>query len=254
MGSSHPAVRQIILMIAVCMLAFVADTEPRTDLPAVITTAVDNYCRALAAAKSTRDRKTIESVFTAARELKRALLLSVGDSTAIEQLTENQFRGIATRAVGVIINREEVLLVEPDPRYFLSLAQTHGTPADIAFFKVYSATYPDGVWPSYVWQETDVTGCTAFGSGELLARYGDWRGYRAQYPKAYGIESRERLREIEWHVAESDCACGSRVDVMKELQSFAAAFSRTGAGRAAKRRLLAMTTGKSSIKFDCSSG
>lgn len=75
-------------------------------------------------------------------------------------MSDAAFERMQALAEGVIISREEALIVEPDSRAFYALAQKYGRRTDVAFFWIFEQTYGGTAWPSYVQQLTDVTGCT----------------------------------------------------------------------------------------------
>lgn len=45
------------------------------------------------------------------------------------------------------------------------------------------ATYSESIWPVYLMQETDVTGCLV--EAELEPARARWLAFRARYPNAY---------------------------------------------------------------------
>jgi hypothetical protein len=155
---------------------------------------------------------------------------------------------------GIILNREEVLVAEPDPKFFLSLARHRGGPVDVSFFQNYAATRPDGAWKSYRDQQTDVTGCTNFANGELVKRYGGWHAFQSAHPRAYSSAVRKELAAIETEVSESTCACGARSGVLRELERFVQAFPNTAVTAKVRSRVRAIRASKSSIRFHCQSG
>jgi hypothetical protein len=244
--------RKIVL--ATLLILTVPSVAGRTQsprLPASVAKAVSHYASVRSNLTRRRGRESVERLFSAARELKAALLRGHGDEVVIEQLTAHQFEDVVARVNGVIVNREELLVVEPDAQLFLTLARTYGTRADTAFAEAYAATYPDSLWPSYVSQVTDVTACTEFGTGELVARYRQWLSFRSQYAHVYRDEALAQLRRIEDEVAGSDCACGSAADVLAELEEFAVAFPDAPIAEAVKGRLAAVRGRQSPIRFGC---
>ncbi|HKR62610.1 MAG TPA: hypothetical protein VJZ00_02670, partial [Thermoanaerobaculia bacterium] len=160
-----------------------------------------------------RQEAPIETIFNAATRIQSTL------PRELEDLSDAEFLDLQHLLPGIVLNREEVLLAEPDADFFLALARRRGNDADIAFFEAYKRTFPESVWASYLEQETDVTGCIRFGSGELVARYADWRAYRAAYPNAYRDAVAARLSDIEEHVTEGTRSCSSRAeDTRRELR------------------------------------
>jgi len=191
---------------------------------------------------------SIEALFEAATRVQATL------PRVIEDLSREDYEELERSLHGLVLNRDEVLLAEPDAGFFLALAAKHGTPADVAFFENYKATFPESVWASYLEQQTDVTGCTLFGSGELVARYAGWRAYRAKYPDAYRAGVAARLADIEEEVTQSSCACGSREDVLRELRQFAAQFPDAPVAKRVRARIRELQRSKSNIRLHCMSG
>ena len=169
-------------------------------------------------------------------------------------MTPDELNAFHRSLPGIILNQEEVLLAQPDPPFFLALARAHGRPSDVRFFEAYAATLPDGVWPSYLEQQTDVTGCTKFGAGELVARYSGWLRFRRTYPRAYRDAVSEELEKIETEVGESTCACSTPADTLRELQQFAARFPRSRVIAKVRLRIRELRVNRSNIRFECMSG
>lgn len=197
---------------------------------------------------------TVEQTFDAALAVRSALLRTVGAESVIESLSDSEFESLSQRLPGVILNREEVLLAEPDPKFFLSLARRHGGPADVQFFENYAATVPDGVWRSYTIQQTDVTGCTDFANGELVKRYAGWIAFGSAHPRAYLSAVSDQLAAIEREVSEGTCACGSPGGVLRELELFARTFRDSRVGPKVEGRIRAIRRSKSPVRFNCQSG
>jgi hypothetical protein len=233
------------------ILAPETGSEPRFEprLPAVQT-----YRSILDSLESGERGATVEKCFDAARAVRSALLRTVGAKTVIESLSDSEFESLSQTLPGVILNREEVLLAEPEPKFFLSLARRHGGPADVQFFKNYAATVPGGVWRSYTIQQTDVTGCTDFANGELVKRYAGWLAFRSAHPKAYFSAVRDQLAAIERAVSEDTCACGSRGGVLRELELFARTFRNSPVRPKVQGRIRAIRRSRSSVNFNCQSG
>jgi hypothetical protein len=215
---------------------------------------VDACRTALQTLKSRQRGASVEVTFAAAVAVRRALLERHGDSTVIEDLSERDYAKITHDLVGMVVSREEVLLAEPDAKIFLSLARQYGGAADVAFFKEYLATFPDSVWPVYVEQQTDVTACTRFGAGALVRRYEGWGAFRLKYPTSYVTAAAERLSHIETAIAESTCACGSKKEVLRELQEFVVKFPSAPVAAKVRSRVRELKTSSSTMRFNCSSG
>ena len=54
----------------------------------------------------------------------------------LESLSDEEFGRLRRELPGAIINREEVLFVEPDPDYFKRLAAARGDEADRTFWSI----------------------------------------------------------------------------------------------------------------------
>lgn len=254
MNSLRAAVILFPAFLVVVMPSEARCATGQTDFPPAVARAVTHYADVLSRVTAANRRQELEQLFAASRALKAALLRRVDDNVIIEQLSVEQFDYLLAHTRGVIIGREEVLIVEPDASFFLTLARMYGTRADVDFAEAYAATYLDTAWPSYLWQETDVTACTAFGAGELVARYAQWLSFREIHPRAYQSEVLHELSEIESQVATSNCACGSRADVLAELGEFAAAFPAVASRLGVNERVAAIHAGKSTFTFNCSPG
>ncbi|HXH94655.1 MAG TPA: hypothetical protein VNN25_23975 [Thermoanaerobaculia bacterium] len=215
---------------------------------------IQAYGEALSALESRKPGATVGKLFDAALAVRSSLLREAGNESLIEGLSDVAFKSLTHRLPGIILNREEVLLAEPDPKFFLSLARRRGSAADVEFFQNYAATRPDGVWKSYTDQQTDVTGCTNFANGELVKRYGGWLAFQSTYPHAYSSVVREELAAIESEVSESTCACSTRTEVLRELERFARMFPEAAVTARVRNRIRAIRALSSSIRFNCQSG
>lgn len=194
---------------------------------------------------------SVEDVYSRAARLAEALLSS---RSALEAMPEVEFQALRRQLPGFVFSREEVLVAGPEPSHFSDLARRHGQPADTGFFILLSRTRPDGVWPVYMQQQTDHSGCTLFGQGKLVDSYRSWRRFRSQFPRAYVRFVTERLADIEDQVARSTCACGDADSVSRELSAFAAAFPESAVAAAAASRARAARESRSTIRFNCLSG
>ena len=237
-----------MLIVALTILATSSGTSPSSMPP------VRAYLSALERLQSGQAPPSVERTFRAAMAVDAALLRKKGDSTLLESLSDAEYEALTKALPGIILNREEVVIAEPDPIFFQALARKYGKPADVEFFRNYLATLPNGVFKSYVEQQTDYSGCTAFGKGELVRRYAGWLAYRSSYPHAYLNQVTEQLTAIEAEVSESTCACGSRDEVLRELRQFAARFPASPVIKSVLRRIREVQKSASPIRFNCVSG
>ena len=208
------------------------------------------YDEALSRLTSHAPGASLEEVYARAIRLSDALT----SGTTLESMTASEFEALRTKSPELILNREEVLIAEPLAPYFIDLAQKFGGPVDRAFFAVLDHIRPDGVWPIYIDQQTDYSGCTRFGRGALVDSYRRWRKFKSQFPRAYVPFVARGLAEVEEHVMHSTCACGDEEETARELDDFAAAFADSPAYAAAISRSRAIHNQRSAIRFKCVSG
>lgn len=152
------------------------------------------------------------------------------------------------------MNREEVVFVEPDVDFFKKLAKKYGKAADIAFFDLLKKYKPQSVWPVYMLQQTDVGGCTKYGTGTLTTLYGKVSKFKKKFKTAYQDDVREMMEELENQFTDWSCACGDANSVMKELKLFLSRFPKSPISPAVKKRLSSLKAGKSSFEFHCIGG
>src|SRR5262245_45052551 len=104
-------------VLAIVVLASVISC--RTPTPAPKLTAVENYQSLIQAALIGRTPGGVEAAFAAVSPLSDALL-HVDDNhrTLLEGLSNAEFEKLRSDLPGLIVNREEVVFVKPDPGYF----------------------------------------------------------------------------------------------------------------------------------------
>jgi hypothetical protein len=208
----------------------------------------------------TSDRTTIVRYQAAIRSgaIESAFneLTSLGETLprVLESLSDRDFEQLQRDLPGAIVNREEILFVEPDVDYFVKLAASLGDAADRRFFAAFKMTYPESVWPAYTEQQTDYSGCTAFGSGKLVEAYRVWSQFQTDLPNRYAGGVRRELDRVSRELAESTCACGDTASIQSELQSFIQIFPNSPIRAKVEERLNALKTGKSDIRAGCISG
>lgn len=215
--------------------------------------AVARYQSALRSAQA-GSQPALEAAFAALAALRQALLRVRGGQSVLESLTDQEFAGLQRKLPGTLVNREEVVLVAPDTKYFGRLAARHGDAADQAFFRALKRTSGQGVWPVYVEQQTDTTGCTRFGSMSLLRTYRVWDGFRRSHPGRYAAAAEAKSQAVLDELAEATCACGDLAQVESELQRFLQAFPYAPKRADIERRLDAVKAGRSDIRAHCRSG
>ena len=216
--------------------------------------AVDAYRAALAALEARKAGATLEEVLGRARAARRALIESADNASALEGLTPDAFAQLQRDLRGLVVNREETLIVEPDAAFFLRLAEHFGTAADRRFFSAYKATYPESVWAVYIEQQTDYSGCTVFGSGKLVEAWRLWSEVERELPGHYHDYAHAEWLKVSHELATSTCACGDRPSVERELQQFLDAFPDAPDRSVIASRLRELKEGRSNIRLQCKSG
>jgi len=219
------------------------------QLPVPVQSAVAAYRRAVKAVDSRQPGTGVEPTFNAFRALRAVLTRHEG----LEALTEQQF-GEVRSLKGVIVSRDEVIYVQPDVRFFGALARAHGDAADRAFFAALTATYPDSVWPAYIEQQTDDTGCTRFGSLTVAAAYVRWVDFQKRYPARYSDEATEHAHAAFERLTGSTCACGEAVGVERELEQALRDVHAPAPRAAVEKRLQEVRAGRADIRAHCHSG
>jgi hypothetical protein len=250
-GSRHAHGRTIVALAV--FAATVASAQPAPPHQE----AIDAYKVALARLEDhARGRRDLEAAFQAALKVGDALLAPGQDGKGIvlETLSAPEYQRLQNDLPGILVNREEVLFSQPDPDFFVQLAVGHGDEADRRFFAAFKATYPESVWPVYIQQQTDYSGCTRFGTGTLVDTYRRWAEYTRSFPGRYAATVQRETDRATRELTQSTCACGDSPTVERELQQFVRAFPASPARPAVNQRLRALQTGQSDIRPRCISG
>jgi hypothetical protein len=183
--------------------------------------------------------------------MRAALMQMRNGRNVLESLPDGEFQRLRGGLRGAIVNRDEVVFVEPDPDYFAKLAAARGDRADRAFFLALKATYPGSVWPVYVDQQTDYSGCSRFGSMSLVQTYGRWADFQRAFPGRYVEGARKEADAVIEHLARSTCACGDLASVEHELRQFLQTFPGSPARAGIDLRLQSLRAGRSEIRARC---
>ena len=245
---------QRLTNLGVAVLAFatsLAMAQPLQSGKAVI----EAYRSAIASAQSGNSPRGIETAFSTLAPLREALTRVTEDgNTLLESLSEAEFESLSRSLPGVLIQREEIVFVEPDTDYFARLAAAKGDDADRAFFSALKATYPESVWPVYIQQQTDYSGCTQFGSMALVEAYRTWSEFRGKYPSRYLAHAKAESDKVLEELTTSTCACGNADGIVRELEQFQARFPKSPVRSKIDARLKALRAHRSNIRANCVSG
>jgi hypothetical protein len=161
---------------------------------------------------------------------------------------------LATQMDGLVISTEEAPFARPDPRFFIGIAEKKGRPIDRTFFELLTKTRPDGAWPVYIEQQTDLTGCTRFENPDLVSIYRGWLEFRKHSPSSYRAQVTMELRLLEDQLLTSTCACGAQASVVEGLEKIVTAFPKATITPGIQKRLQEIRAGTSPLRFNCISG
>jgi hypothetical protein len=225
-------------------------------LPQNAWAAVNAYAGELERVERARSRVSMERLFLLATALKRELIAPVraGGPSPLEELSDREFAALQLRLRGIMMNRDEIVFVVPDLKFFSALGERKGAPDDRLFFHLYRMTYPGSVVPSYHRQQTDYSGCTDFGTGRLTRLYGDWRRYGSRHPKRYERIVQEEVDQIARELTAGACACGSQRSVESEFRYFLRRHPGSPIVPQVRARLNRLRHGTAKIRFNCVSG
>jgi hypothetical protein len=211
-------------------------------------TAIERYRRALQSAESGPQSSALENTFNAIGPLRDALI------GKLESLSADEYKRLEQQLRGVLLNREEVVFIKPDIQYFAGLAAQYGDEADQLFFAGMKATYPHSVWPIYIEQQTDYSGCTRFGSGTLLEVYRAWAEFQRRFPNRYAAAAKEQADAVLNELTQSTCACGDAARAEQDFEQFLRGFPSSSARARIEQRLEALRGSRSNIRSKCVSG
>jgi len=241
------------LLITMALVGF-GTTRGLAQLSTSSQAAVDLYRAAIASAQSGASSGGIEAAFSALVAMREVLTQTRGGHNVLESLPDEEFQRLRRDLPGAILNRDEVVFVEPNPDYFTTLAAAHGDAADRAFFSAFKATYPESVWPLYVERQTDFGGCTRFGSMTLVETYRTWIDFQSRFRGRYAAAAQKETDAVIDQLTTSTCACGDLGSVERELQQFRQTFPTSPARAKVDQRLQALRARSSSIRTSCVAG
>lgn len=242
---------------SVTVLATLGASTGGTQTTPAYQSAIDAYRSSLAQLEThAKGRRDLEAAYQAALKIREALLTESpdGKGRVLDSLPSDEYKRLQDELPGININREEILYSEPDPDFFVQLAVGHGEEADRLFFAALKATYPESVWPVYVEQQTDYSGCTRFGSGTLVATYRLWSEFRQRFPGRYPATVQKETTRVTEALTRGTCTCGDSTSVERELRQFARSFPTSPFRQAVDARLRLLHAGQLNIRPRCSSG
>lgn len=171
----------------------------------------------------------------------------------LNSLSDSDLQIARTKMPGFALNpNTETIVINPLPDTFLELAKTKGTPVDVTFFLLEKKQSPDGLWPSYFEQHTDLTGCTNY-NGTLTELYKAWSEFQQGHPGIYTWRIQQHQEEILSEFTDTRCACKDADVMIKEFKSFLALKPKLDPAilESLEDRLKNIQSGTSDIQFNC---
>lgn len=165
---------------------------------------------------------SMEPLFAAADAAGTALIRVVSDDAKVymDTFSDAEFAELQTKLRGIQLSRSEEVYAQLDGRVILPIAEAHGRPADIAFFKLYRELWGENLFPVYLKPLPQPTPCVRLGEGIIPELYENWLSYARKFPDAYKATVQQTIADLEETEAEGVCACGDIDSVIREQSSF----------------------------------
>lgn len=234
--------KKTLLLIVLCNVFFFnADAQDKTILRLA-----SQYSLALKKLENQKVKSSVAFVYQKGKVVSDNI-------DVLESLNEADYSTLKRKMKGFVVNRDEVVFIEPDVKFFKKLSAKYGTKADFAFFDLMSRLKPDSVWAAYIQQQTDYSGCTMYGKGLLTQLYGKLLIFKKNHPASYAGDIDREIKGILAEFTDSPCACGSRADVLKEYRLFIRQFPKDKNAPIVRKILKSFDKNKEA-RFNCNSG
>lgn len=228
------SLRRLACTLLLAVFAIPAAASAATKEPP----ALNDYVAELKKVETSRKPVSLEPLFDASDNAAAAMMTLVGgDQAWIETLDEDAFQALRQRMRGMNLVRGYDIYTQPDGAWFLKLAERHGRPADIAFFKLYADFWDAEQMPKYLSLGQRATPCVRFDTGVVPELYTQWSAYAKQHPDAYTTFAQQTLRDLEEVVELGVCTCTDAEAVEKELRGFVKRFPQSTVVPKVKARL-----------------
>ncbi len=122
-------------------LLLLPEVAPAIDVVSLLRRAAE-YRKELSRIEASGRTASLEQLLRRGNELASAL------KPVIEQLSDEDYASVERDMRGYLVNREEVILVEQDTRFFSKLAGEIGTAQDRLYFGYTLKVRPNGYWPA----------------------------------------------------------------------------------------------------------
>ncbi|MGQ0531050.1 MAG: hypothetical protein ACT4PG_14850 [Panacagrimonas sp.] len=185
---------------------------------------VTRYLETLHQIEQTTEPVALETLFTYAGAVQDAVMLIENDKAWLETLDDSEFRALSRALRGLRLSRGYDIYAQPDPVFWLALAQQRGHEADRAFFALYQRSWGEDLIPSYLRQTARISPCVRFGENVIADLYAGWTAFRLAHPQAYVDYANQTVLDLEEVVVLGTCACGDQASVERELNGFSQQF------------------------------
>lgn len=178
-----------------------------------------------------------------------------GEPVPLEAMSEEDYAFVQQHMKGFFVFREEIVGVEPEMTFFKELAARRGSQEDVDFFDLMTEVYGDGIWPAYIEQQTDYSGCGSYGDGARTRIYLHALKIGTPVNEAYRVKIDRMVKGLkESFISDGICVCGGEDTVVKELSLFIEKAPDADFIEDVKQLLAKVKAGKSKMGFYCRTG
>jgi len=213
--------RIVMIVVTTIIVVITSNAQTISDIPKEVI----NYERSIKEMQSISMPTSLENIFKEGLLAAKVLLendKSFNWTSKLERFDSATFEKIKLMMTGFWVNRDEVIIVRPNPDFFVKLAEEKGTEIDRIFFGILQKTYP-GWFPIYMKQQSDFGGCIIFDGITLLETFKTWTAFQKHYQNSYQTNVHEEIKKIENYIM-STCICGGEDNYWNELQNFVKLF------------------------------
>jgi len=223
-----------------------ARTQP---LPEPVTA----YIAELDSVEKSTSPVSMEPLFAAADAAGTALIHVVNDNAQVymDGFSDAEYAELKTKLRGMQLSRGEEVYAQIDGRIVEPIAEAHGRPADIAFFKLYRELWGKDLFPIFLKPLAQPTPCVRLGEGIIPDLYAHWLAYAQQYPDAYKDTVQQNIQDLEETQVEGVCACGNADIVLKEQDAFLKRFPSTPRAGQIRARMQELKTDPDKRPLHC---
>jgi hypothetical protein len=244
-----------VVIAAFPMLTF--GNQPADHADGYLISSVRSYSDSMAQLERGQGGITVGDIYVKGLSLGEKLLefKGSGELVPLEAMSEEDYAFVQQHMKGFFVFREEIVGVEPKMTFFKELAARRGSQEDVDFFDLMTEVYGDGIWPAYVEQQTDYSGCDSYGDGARTRIYLDAVKIRTPVNEAYRIKVDEMIKGLkESFITDGICVCGGADAVIRELSLFIEKAPDADFIEDVKQLLAKVKAGKPKMKFYCQTG